>query len=156
MTGLNMKIKIHTEELKKYMSEYLFNGIQKEKYLFSSVEIDTQERVITGLASIENFFMPLDEKFHLSTVINTMISSQLMMAYIFYSLGEYKKIEVYNLKEEWRYKKPIHKSKDIKYRVTQIAKKTRGNIIFYKFNFDIEDGSFLGSMTVNLDVSTKR
>ncbi|HWA52499.1 MAG TPA: hypothetical protein VG895_05650 [Patescibacteria group bacterium] len=149
-----MEIKI--EELQKYMSEYLFDGLQKEKYVFTSVEIDTKEGKITGLVNIENFFMPLDGKFHLSSVMNIMISSQLMMAYIFYNLGEYKKQEVYNLKEEWRYRKPINKSKDIKYQVTQIAKATRGSTIFYKFIFNVEDRSFLGSMTVNLDVSNKR
>jgi len=141
---------INTADWSSYASKYLLEGIQRERYVITNLDIDDISRDLMAKVNIENIYMPLDNKFHLSAALNGIIAGQLTVLYVFLSRQLPKDREIYIAREDWLYKKPINNTNQINYIIKEESKFFKKNKTFYQLQVDVNQQAFMGNMTLVL------
>ncbi len=139
-------MKIDLNILEKFMSAYLADDFRKDCFEFSSIDISDDKSSLTAFVSLTDYAMAGDGKFHLSSITNSRIAGQLIIIYIFYCLETPKNREIYNVKESWKFSKPITRLTHIKYEIENTTTLEKSPGTFYNFSIKVEDGSFSGEM----------
>ena len=134
-------------------SEYLAEGFAKDRMRIHNVAIDLGEGTVLGKLDLERFYEPHyngqpDVGFHLSALTAYRFVNQLIVAYACRRLGKPKAElgEFFEISHQMRIAKPVAHPTDISAIVKCIKDIPRGDSIFGDFEFDIENGSFYGSI----------
>lgn len=137
---------IPESEYRPLISEYLAAGYRVDDLLFNRVVLDDNR--ILGSVRVSQFFMPGDGEFHLATMMGMIWLSQLGVIYSCLDNGLTRKShELYMREFRVRCRDRIVELNDILLELIVTGKRATGDTILYTADFDIDVGSFTGSVT---------
>ncbi|AAO91205.1 hypothetical protein AYM02_03360 [Coxiella burnetii] len=137
-------MKINIKNLSNFMSPYLNQEFKQDRFEFTSIDISDDKKNLIALVDLTDHALSSDGNFHLSAITNARIAGQLAIIYIFYCLGIPKNREIWQVTDNWEFKKPITKLTDIKYDIKNISLFEKSLGSFYNFSITVEDKSFMG------------
>ena len=144
----DMHLDIH--EYTPISSKYLRSGYKEDEFEMNRVLLDGKR--ILGTVNVKKFFPPIDQEFHLSGAMATIWIHQLAVIYAFHDIEAAKQDrEVYLRDFSMKCSARIVSLQDILLELVVSSKFVRNGRIFYRGDYDIDVGSFVGSMTWFMD-----
>ena len=127
-------------------SSYLYGGYKDDDFQLIDAVIE-QNRAI-GAVKVDKFFPPMDGEFHLSAPMASIWIMQLGTIYSFYDIGRpHKDREIYLRDFSMRCRKRILELEKILLEIEVTSKAQRSGNHHYKAKFDIDVGSFIGTLS---------
>ena len=124
-------------------SDYLRAGYKEDDFELTSILVE--EKRVVGAVKVNRFFPPMDGEFHLSSAMGTIWIQQLAVIYAFHDSGvAVKDREVYLRDFSMKCRSRIVNLQNILLELEVTSKAVRGGRIFYRADYDIDVGSFVG------------
>lgn len=131
-------------------SDYLSAGYKEDDFELTSIMLE--EKRVLGAVKVHRFFAPMDGKFHLSSAMGTIWIQQLAVIYAFHDSGvKVKDREVYLRDFSMKCRSRIVDLQNILLELEVKSKAERGGRIFYRADYDIDVGSFVGRICWFMD-----
>lgn len=143
-------MRLEKELYGRISSDYLRTGYKEDDFELTSVLLE--EGRILGSVKVKRFFPPMDGEFHLSGAMATIWIQQLAVVYAFRDIGAVEKDrEVYLRDFTMKCRSRIVNLQDILLELVVTSVTQRGGRIFFRGDYDIDVGSFVGKMTWFMD-----
>ena len=127
-------------------SDYLGTGYKDDD--FEMVTVLLEEQRIIGTVKVNRFFPSMNGDFHLSSAMGAIWIQQLGVIYTMRDIGAtVKDREVWLRKFSMQCRSRIVSLDSILLELAITSKAERGGRIFYRGDYDIDVGSFVGSMS---------
>lgn len=131
-------------------SDYLRAGYKEDDFELTGIVVE--EKRVIGAARVNSFFPPTDGEFHLSSAMGTIWIQQLAVIYAFHDIGvKVKDREVYLREFSMKCRSRIVNLESIPLELAVTSRAERGGRIFYRADYDIDAGSFVGRICWFMD-----
>ena len=146
-----MREQLSANDFTPISSDYLATGYKDDD--FEMVNVLLEEQRIIGAVKVNRFFPSMNGDFHLSSAMGAIWIQQLGVIYTMRDIGaSVKDREVWLREFALRCRGRIVSLDSILLELEITSKIKRGGRIFYRGNYDIDVGSFVGSMSWFLEV----